>query len=69
MHMMIYSQINSFYLLLNLLVGKVDSVSDTVCRVKWDNIWWNLITEDNDTPALVSERSRHVLPDLIQRFL
>jgi hypothetical protein len=42
-------------------------VSNDVCRVKWDNIWWNVESDDNKTPALLSERSRHVLPDLIQR--
>ena len=54
-------------MLLYLISGKVDSVSDKVCRVKWDYIWWNVASDDNNTPALLSERDRHVLPDLIQR--
>ena len=52
---------------LSLKSGKVNSVSSTVCRVKWDNIWWNVASDDNDTPALLSDVSRHILPDLIQR--
>ena len=39
-----------------------------MCRVKWDNIWWNTATTTAPTPALLSERSRHILPDLIQRI-
>ena len=50
--------------------GKVDSVSDTVCRVRWDNIWWNTITEEEggSLPALQADKERHILPDLIQRI-
>ena len=45
--------------------GRVESVSDNVCRVVWEQIWWDW-NEESEGPSKASETEKHVLPRLIQ---
>ena len=45
--------------------GRVESVTDNVCRVVWDQIWLDL-NEENEGPSKASETEKHLFPRLIQ---
>lgn len=40
-------------------------VQDSVCSITWDNIWWDLNTQQRG-PSECDERNRHILPGIIQ---
>ena len=45
--------------------GKVTSVSDTICQINWENIWWDVNSQIMKASALTDVK-KHILPELIQ---